>query len=78
MKFRSLCYWIASIVLAVYAAASANESPPANADSQAVAAVMSFGSLPDTSRSVMLAAGILAVAFCYHRAWVNFRSRPAP
>ena len=78
MKFRSLCYWIASIVLAVYAAASANETPPADSDPQAVAAAMHFGTLPDSARSYMLAAGIIAVAFCYHRAWANFRSKPSP
>ena len=79
MKIRSLIYWAFCFVIAAYAAAGASASAPEIAPAVVPPAlsVSSLLAIPDAARSVLLFVGIIAVAFTYHRAWVNFRSGPA-
>ena len=79
MKIRSLIYWTVSLVIAAYAANGISASAP-EVEATVVPPAISVSSLlaiPDAARSFLLFIGIIAVAFTYHRAWVNVRSGPA-
>ena len=79
MQIRSLFYWAVSLVIATYAAGHAMASLP-EIEATVAPVPVSFSTLlavPDAARSVLLFIGILAVAFTYYRAWMNFRLVPA-
>lgn len=77
MTKRSVLYWLVCTVLAFFAAAHAGESSSA-VDAVRTAATVQANVLqvPESVRAVLLFLGIFAVAFCYNRAWVNFRRKP--
>ena len=79
MKIRSLIYWVVSFVIAAYAAngISASASGVEPAVVSPALSVSSLLAVPDAARSALLFIGIIAVAFTYQRAWINFRSGPA-
>ena len=78
MKIRSLIYWVLSLVIAAYASGLASASAP-QVEASVVPGSLSLSNLvavSDSARSILLFIGIIAVAFTYHRAWMNFRSGP--
>ena len=79
MKIRSVIYWAISLVVATYASghavASASETGTAVASTSLT--YSSVAAIPEAARSILLFVGVLAVAFTYHRAWINFRSGSA-
>lgn len=77
MTKRSVLYWLVCTVLAFFAAAHAGESSSAvDAVSTATTVQANLVPVPESVRAVLLFLGIVAVAFCYNRAWVNFRRKP--
>ena len=79
MKSRSIIYWITSSALALLATHAAYPAgAPAAQDLPVIAnsAIQTASSITDPSRAIMLFAGIMAMAFTYHRAWQNWRAVP--
>lgn len=76
MNIRSICYWIVCIAVAFAAAHGA-----AGFDKETVSVVAGeaerAAAVSETAKAVLLAAGILAVAFFYRRAWMNITRRRA-
>ncbi|MBX7207845.1 MAG: hypothetical protein K1X78_06030 [Verrucomicrobiaceae bacterium] len=75
MKIRALVYWVLSVLVATFAA---QRALGASSEVEAVvaspaASLVSLGAVPDAARSVLLFVGIMAVAYTYQRAWINFR-----
>lgn len=74
MTLRSFVYWLACGITAVIAVGAAEPdlasslmlSPPMNAAS-------SILPVPEPSRALLLFIGIMAVAFTYRRAWLNWK-----
>jgi hypothetical protein len=77
MSFRSAIYWLACTTTAAIAAGAAEPKitsillffPPA--DHLASSSVLP---VPESSRSLFLFAGIMAMAFTYRRAWLDWKS----
>ena len=75
MTQRSIIYWLACTIAAAIAAGAAEPdmalalsfTPP----SDAAVAVLP---VPEPSRALLLFAGIMAMAFTYRRAWMNWKS----
>lgn len=79
MKSRSIIYWITSSAIALLATHAAYPAgAPAAQDLPVIAnsAIQTASSITDPSRAIMLFAGIMAMAFTYHRAWQNWRTAP--
>lgn len=78
MKIRVLFYWVVSVWVATYAAghAVASSATEVEAVTPASASLANMVSVPEAARSALLFIGILAVAYTYQRAWMNFRSSP--
>lgn len=78
MKMRVLFYWVIAVWVATYAADHAVASSTTEIESvtTATASLANMVSVPEAARSTLLFIGILAVAYTYQRAWLNFRSRP--
>ena len=85
MNFRLIVYWIVCIAVAVVAsgylvghAQAADEmrgqlavvGPPTQAAFQ-------LAGVSELARAVLLFVGIIAVAYTYQQAWMNFRSAPS-
>jgi hypothetical protein len=71
---RSALYWLTSTLVAVLCAKAA--ATP-HTDLEVVASTVPRalgGSANDLMRAVLLAIGIMAVAYTYRRVWLNFRS----
>lgn len=70
---RALTYWLASVFLAVLAsrAAERGDDLVAWVDSSATPLL----SVPDSGRSALLGIGVLAMAYTYRQAWLNWRKR---
>ncbi|HCN79435.1 MAG TPA: hypothetical protein DIT13_19910 [Verrucomicrobiales bacterium] len=69
---RPILYWLSSLFVAVIAAKAAGR-----ADSETISldAAMPLLAVADPVRSVLLGAGVLALAFTYRQAWAAFRGR---
>ena len=80
MSLRSLSYWFACTVAAVIAVDAAEPSmTPAPELKVTGAGLGSVIPMPETGRAVLLFAGIMAMAFTYRCAWMNWkRSTAAP
>lgn len=77
MKFRSVTYWALSLFIATYAASHALASS-AEIEGVVSPAALTFTNavtIPDAARSALLFIGIMAVAYTYQQAWVNFRRK---
>ena len=78
MSVRSLLYWFICITFAVYVAQAAE---PLNPDTMAA---LSAGNaldakllpVPEPGRALLLFAGVMAMAFTYRRAWLNWKIEP--
>jgi hypothetical protein len=77
MKIRAITYWIICVLLAFAAAHATGSSGDAQIVAVTGAETLSTVAVPDSVRSLLLMAGILAVAHTYRRAWLNFRGQPA-
>ncbi|WP_395753043.1 hypothetical protein [Prosthecobacter sp.] len=74
MSLKSLSYWFACTVAAVIAVGAAEPNlTPAPDLRVAGAGLGSAIPMPDTGRTVLLFAGIMAMAFTYRCAWVSWR-----
>lgn len=78
MSLRSLLYWFICITFAVYVAQAAE---PLNPDT--IAAWGSANALdskllpvPEPGRALLLFVGVMAMAFTYRRAWLNWKMEP--
>lgn len=78
MKIRSVIYWALSLFIATYAATRAAASS-AEIEGVVSPVALNFTSavtIPDAARSILLFIGIMAVAYTYQQAWLNFRRKP--
>lgn len=74
MTYRSVIYWLACTAAAAIAAGAAEPdmtsillfTPPADLASSVLP-------VPESSRALFLFAGIMAMAFTYRRAWLNWK-----
>lgn len=70
---RALTYWLVSIFAAVLAARAAERGDSLVALAGETAAPLV--ALPDSGRSALLGVGVLAMAYTYRQAWLNWRRR---
>jgi len=78
MSVRSLLYWFICFTFAVYVAQAAD---PLNPDTMAaLSAGKALDSkllpVPEPGRALLLFAGVMAMAFTYRRAWLNWKIEP--
>jgi len=76
MPLRSLIYWVGSIVAAAIAVEAAEPEALTGAGSTFTPEELAAGTLlavPEPSRALLLFLGILAMAFTYRRAWLNWK-----
>ena len=78
MSVRSLLYWFICITFAVYVAQAAEPlSPDTMAALSAGKALDSkLLPVPEPGRALLLFAGVMAMAFTYRRAWLNWKMEP--
>ena len=78
MTGRSILYWLLCFAFAVLVAPAAE--PTAVADGLtwvgASTTVSSVLPVPEPGRAMMLIAGVMAMAFTYRRAWLNWKTAP--
>jgi len=78
MTGRSILYWLICLAFAVLVARAAE--PVAVADSltwvKADATASHILPVPEPGRAMMLFAGVMAMAFTYRRAWLNWKTVP--
>lgn len=70
---RALTYWLASVFIAVMAAKAAERADDWGAFS--ADPLQPLLSIPDGDRSVLLGVGVLAMAYTYRKAWLDWRRR---
>ena len=79
MPLRSFSYWLACSVVAVIAV---NAAEPGVAGGQVFqlpdAGDSSVLPVPEPNRTFLLFAGIMAMAFTYRRAWLNWKRNSQP
>jgi hypothetical protein len=74
MTFRSFSYWFASSLVAVLAASAGETSASAETPFVLPAdAEMSILAVPEPSRALLLFIGVMAMAFTYRQAWLNWK-----
>lgn len=73
MRIKAIIFWTVSTLLAFVASDAADATTDAAALS-ASAEPLGAMAVAASFRSALLMAGILAVAYTYRRAWLNFRS----
>jgi hypothetical protein len=74
MTFRSFSYWFASSLAAVLAASAGETSASAETPFVLPAdAEMSILAVPEPSRALLLFIGVMAMAFTYRQAWLNWK-----
>ncbi|MBE7498281.1 MAG: PEP-CTERM sorting domain-containing protein [Verrucomicrobiaceae bacterium] len=79
MTFRSVLYWLLCTVFAGLVAQSAEPPPtigPAADWSGPAIQSVHLLPVPEPGRALLLFAGIMAMAFTYRRAWMNWKSGP--
>ena len=69
---RALTYWLASIFVAALASRAAERGDRLLTGDP----MSSLLAVPDSARSILLGIGILAMAYTYRQAWLNWR-RPS-
>lgn len=77
MKIRSIIYWAASLLIALYAATQA-EASSVQVEGVLSPTALNFpnsATIPEIARSALLFIGIMAVAYTYRQAWLSFRRR---
>jgi hypothetical protein len=74
MTLRSITYWLACTIAAAIAAGAAESDAtaalPFSPTSELASSVIP---VPEPSRALFLFAGIMAMAFTYRRAWMNWK-----
>ncbi|MDB6003822.1 MAG: hypothetical protein JWR15_809 [Prosthecobacter sp.] len=79
MPFRSFSYWFACSIAAVIAVNAAEPGVATALDLQLpVAGMSSVLPVPEPNRTFLLFAGIMAMAFTYRRAWLNWKRNAPP
>lgn len=74
MTFRSISYWFASSLAAAFAATAGEPVTDAVAPfSLPSDAAMSILTVPEPSRALLLFIGVMAMAFTYRQAWLNWK-----
>lgn len=79
MTLRSIFYWLICTVFAVLVAHSSEAmvSPDLTSSWQPMDAdTAKLLPVPEPTRAMMLFAGIMAMAFTYRRAWMNWKLSP--
>jgi hypothetical protein len=78
MSVRSLLYWFICITFAVYVAQAAEPLNPNPAASWSGGSALESKLLPvpEPGRALLLFAGVMAMAFTYRRAWLNWKMEP--
>lgn len=72
---RTLFYWLTSTVIAVLAA-GASEFNEADAElNWAAPSQADVLLVPEPSRALLLGIGIMAIAYTYRQAWMNWKRR---
>ena len=78
MTGRSFLYWLICLVFALFVARAAE--PAAVVDGMtwvtADATASQILPVPEPGRAMMLFAGVMAMAFTYRRAWLNWKTVP--
>jgi hypothetical protein len=80
MPVRSILYWGICLAFAVFVADAAEplSSEGVNGWNGATAEVQSkLLPVPEPGRATLLIAGVMAMAFTYRRAWLNWKSDPS-
>ncbi len=79
MPLRSFSYWFVCSIAAVIAANAAEPDMAAVLDFHLPEAGMSTVlPVPEPNRTFLLFAGIMAMAFTYRRAWLNWKRSSQP
>ncbi len=79
MSLRSFSYWFVCSIAAVIALNAAEPDMTTALDLQLPAAGMSSVlPVPEPNRTFLLFAGIMAMAFTYRRAWLNWKRSSQP
>ncbi|MFN7562288.1 MAG: PEP-CTERM sorting domain-containing protein [Prosthecobacter sp.] len=74
MSLRSLLYWIICLSFAVFVAQAAE---PASAEWTGAEGLQNkLLPVPEPGRAMLLFAGVMAMAFTYRRAWLNWKTGP--
>lgn len=74
MLIRSFSYWLVCSVAAAFAVNAAESDASANLDfTLPEGTLTTVLPVPEPSRALMLFAGIMAMAFTYRRAWLNWK-----
>jgi len=69
----ALSYWLASVFVAVLASRAAERGD--SLVSLAGETAIPLLAVPDSGRSALLGIGVLAMAYTYRQAWLNWRRR---
>lgn len=79
MSLRSFSYWFACSIVAVMAVTAAEPDVAGALDFQLPeSAASSVLPVPEPNRTFLLFAGIMAMAFTYRRAWLNWKRSSQP
>lgn len=74
MTFRSITYWFVCSIAAVIAVGAAEPGVVESATFELSNTNLStVQAVPEPSRALLLFAGIMAMAFTYRRAWLNWK-----
>jgi hypothetical protein len=78
MTGRSILYWLISLSFAVLVASAAEPEPVVDSMTwvKLDATEASVLPVPEPGRAMMLFAGVMAMAFTYRRAWLNWKTAP--
>lgn len=73
MAFRSISYWFVCSALAVIAVGAAEPVVASATFNLPAEAALVVQPVPEPSRALLLFAGIMAMAFTYRKAWLNWK-----
>ncbi|MBL9134026.1 MAG: PEP-CTERM sorting domain-containing protein [Verrucomicrobiaceae bacterium] len=76
MSFRSFLYWLTASSLAALVVQSAEPVATGVTPEWSGAEAGQLLPVPEPGRALLLFAGIMAMAFTYRRAWMNWKSGP--
>ncbi len=71
---RTFFYWLTSTAIAVLAASASEQGDGLVGMAWTAGSRIDALPVPEPSRAILLALGILAIAFTYRRAWLNWKS----
>lgn len=69
---RSIIYWLTSSSIAVLSMRALAETESGDGQMLASAGI-EVQALPENVRAIILGIGIMAIAYTYHRAWLNLK-----